>query len=84
MYVYIHSISLGPPSHLTPYLTPLVITEHRAELPELYSRFPVAIHFTHDSVYMWASLVAQLVNNPPAMQETLVQFPDREDPLEKG
>ena len=23
---------------------------------------------------IWASLVAQLVENPPAMQETLVQF----------
>ena len=31
-----------------------------------------------------ASLVAQLVKNPPAMQETLVQFLGREDPLEKG
>ena len=32
----------------------------------------------------WASLVAQLVKNPPAMQETLVQFLSQEDPLEKG
>ena len=32
----------------------------------------------------WASLVVQLVNNPPAMQETLVQFLGQEDPLEKG
>ena len=31
-----------------------------------------------------ASLMAQLVKNPPAMQETLVQFLGREDPLEKG
>ena len=29
-------------------------------------------------------LVAQLVKNPPAMQETLVQFLGRKDPLEKG
>ena len=36
------------------------------------------------SEHIWASLVAQLVKNPPAMQETLVQFPGREDPLEKG
>ena len=36
------------------------------------------------SVYLWASLIAQLVNNPPAMQETLGQFLDWEDPLEKG
>ena len=30
------------------------------------------------------SLIAQLVTNQPAMQETLVQFLGREDPLEKG
>ena len=34
--------------------------------------------------HTWASLVAQLVKNLPAMQETLVQFLGREDPLEKG
>ena len=33
--------------------------------------------------YHWASLVAQLVKNPPAMQQTLVQFLGWEDPLEK-
>ena len=33
--------------------------------------------------YSWASLVAQMVKNPPAMQETLVQFLGQEDPLEK-
>ena len=31
-----------------------------------------------------ASLVAQLVKNPPAMQETLVRSLGQEDPLEKG
>ena len=31
-----------------------------------------------------ASLIAQLVKNPPAMQETLVQFLGQEDPLEKN
>ena len=31
-----------------------------------------------------ASLIAQLVKNPPAMQETPVQFLGPEDPLEKG
>ena len=31
-----------------------------------------------------ASLVAQLVKNPPAMRETLVSFLGWEDPLEKG
>ena len=33
--------------------------------------------------YSWASLVAQLVKNPPAVQKTLVPFLGREDPLEK-
>ena len=31
---------------------------------------------------LWASLIAQLVKNPPAMQETPVQL-GWEDPLEK-
>ena len=31
-----------------------------------------------------ASLVAQLVKNPPAMQETLIQFRGLEVPLKKG
>ena len=34
--------------------------------------------------YSWASLVAQLVQNPPAMRETWVQSLVWEDPLEKG
>ena len=34
--------------------------------------------------YSWASLVAKLVKNPPAMQETPVQLLRWEDPLEKG
>ena len=33
---------------------------------------------------LMASLVAQLVKNPPAMQETWVRSPGWEDPLEKG
>ena len=32
----------------------------------------------------WASLIAQLVTNLPAMQEILVRFLDWEDLLEKG
>ena len=32
----------------------------------------------------WASLVAKLVKNPPAMQETWVQSLGWEDPLEEG
>ena len=37
------------------------------------------------SVYSWtASLVAQLVKNPPIMRETWVRALGWEDPLEKG
>jgi len=34
--------------------------------------------------YSWASLVTQLVKNPPAMRETWVRSLGWEDPLEKG
>ena len=33
---------------------------------------------------MWASLIAQSVKDPPAMQETPLRFLGWEDPLEKG
>ena len=47
------------------------------------------LHLLHEELYpnlshYWASLIAQLVNNLPAMQETLVQFLGQEDVLEKG
>ena len=35
-------------------------------------------------VFKWASLVAQMVENLPAMHESLVQSLSWEDPLEKG
>ena len=35
-------------------------------------------------IIFWASLVTQIVKNPPAMQETWVQSLGREDPLEEG
>ena len=35
-------------------------------------------------ILLWASLVVQLVNNSPAMQETLVRSLGQEDSLEKG
>ena len=34
--------------------------------------------------FNYAFLVAQMVKNPPAIQETQVQFLGQEDPLEKG
>ena len=35
-------------------------------------------------LFVWASLVAQMVKSPPAVQETWVGFLGWEDPLEKG
>ena len=35
-------------------------------------------------IFIWASPVAQLVKNPPAIQETWVRFLGWEDPLQKG
>ena len=40
--------------------------------------------FSNNLVKFCASLMAQLVKNLPAMQETLAQFLSREDLLEKG
>ena len=40
------------------------------------------LHWSH-LANTWASLVVQLVKNPPATQETLVRFLGREDPVEK-
>ena len=42
------------------------------------------LSFSRQCLLLWASLVAQLVKNLPAMQETWVQSLGWEDPLEKG
>ena len=39
---------------------------------------------TKSELYSWASLGAQTVENPPAVQGTWVQSPGRQDPLEEG
>ena len=42
-------------------------------------------NFIYIFIYLhWASLVAQMVKNPPAMQETWVRSLGWEDPLEEG
>ena len=46
-------------------------------------RFPGGGH-GNSVQYLWASLVSQLVKNPPAMLETWVQSLGWEDHLEKG
>ena len=61
MYTHIPSPLILPP---TPPIQPFqIITEHKAELPVLYSRFPLAVCFTHGSVYM-SILLSQFV--PPS------------------
>ena len=49
MYTYIPSLWDLPPPH---HPIPLGLTEHRGELPVLYSSFPPAVYFTHGRVYM--------------------------------
>ena len=45
----------------------------------------MCVHNTFMYMYNWGvSLVAQMVKNPPAMQDTWVQSLGWEDPLEKG
>ena len=50
---------------------------------------PGSGRFTEEQIgypvqYSWASLLAQLVNNPPAMLEPWVRSLSWEDPLENG
>ena len=46
--------------------------------------YAVAVIIGGQNFIIWASLIAQLVKNQPAMQETPVRFLGQEDPLEKG
>ena len=48
-----------------------------------YVLFVWNIFETYDST-IWASLIAQVVKNPPVIQETVVLFLGQGDPLEKG
>ena len=65
IYIYPHISSL---LHLPPTLPipPLqVVTKHRADLPVLCSCFPLAIHFTFDSVYI-SMLLSHFVPASPS------------------
>ena len=64
MYNYIPSLlDLSPTPH--PPSHPSRSTEHRVELPVLYSMFPLAICFMHGSVYM-SILISQFVPRSPS------------------
>ena len=49
-------------------------------------RFACFESYSNGIIYIlsWASLVAQMIKNPPAMQETWVRSLGQEYPLEKG
>ena len=70
IYIWTHRIKL-----FYLYVNVSVFKEHICDLKGL--KLPVLLR-------KQASLVAQLVKNPPAMWETQVWFPGWEDPLEKG
>ena len=63
MYTYIPSLLHLPPTLPIPPLW--VITEPWAELPVMYSRFPLAIYFTHGSVFM-PNLISQFIPPSPS------------------
>ena len=83
--------------NIQPWCTPFPILNQSVVLPIIFafsllsalsfvwvSCFLVSSDIGPNLIWLRASLVAQLVKSLPLMQETLVQFPDQEDPLEKG
>ena len=91
--VYMYCIFLTHSSvdgHLG-YLHVLSIVNSAAVNTGVYISFHIRIFIFFGSIFRstgsygnWTILVAQLVKNPPAMQETLVSFLGQADPLEKG
>ena len=59
---------------------PVLKSEYVGELHDPYGLLGLEMYYRRG----WASLVAQMVKNPPAMQETQVRYLSREDLLEKG
>ena len=62
-------------------ISPIIIPTSRSNW---YCQFLDLLGISCVSAFPWASLVAQLVKNLLAMQETPVQFLGQEDALEKG
>ena len=56
---------------------------NHTEMPQMLKHPLLFDDFMSLLTTLWASLVAQLVKNSPAMQETWVRSLGREDPLEK-
>ena len=65
MHTYISSFLASlPPYHFT--LPSQVITEHRVELPGLYSCFLLAIYFAHSSIYR-SIPISQFISPSPSL-----------------
>ena len=63
-YIYVNISSLSDLNPMPPPLPHIkVITEQQAEHPLLYSRFPLAIHFTHGRVDM-SIPISQFIPSP--------------------
>ena len=64
------------PTSIPEMMGTYIMFENKSKQNYLFLGIPTSV--------MWASLVAQLVKNPPAMQETWVQSLGWEDALEEG
>ena len=81
--------SMSHSKAVTEYLNLFICLSHSHSVT-MYSGFPQCLEsfpglsLSQSLSYFRASLVAQLVKNPPAMQETPVWYLGQEDPLEEG
>ena len=74
MFIFNHVFAVGVFLHFFSYGSDVISISLK-----LYSYFLDRVYWQ-----IWASLMVHLVKNLTAMQETLVRFLGREDPLEKG
>ena len=65
------------------FLNQIVCVFFAIELPEFFIDFGYSLLIGY-IIWKYFSLIAQLVKNLPAMQETPVRSLGQEDPLEKG
>ena len=64
---------------IPPFLISILFLLHFYIMIHLFNN-----HYLPLTIPRQASLIAQLVKNPPPLQEILVLFLGQEDPLEKG
>ena len=74
------SSTLSPQLIFCQHLTMQILKYHQHSKSLLGASSFLNIYY----IFIWASPIAQLVKNPPAMQETPVPFLGQKDQLEKG